>query len=210
MLLSERSRKFEAADKKHGSDNIRIWDLISAGSFTLKVNGEKPTVPQIGCDNKAHGAELCGGTYRFRGCTRISCTIVLRLLFRSFKLPSQQSGGLMYEGPRWMDYAAKPARGTERRFDARSHFLRDRLSRQLRYGPFSRDGVSHDLLSYHHSEASLGSFCQQSAAFKRLWTVSATILSLCAASGQHKEAKNIDYSCQIVTRHTRCNDSRRH
>lgn len=123
-------------------------------------HGEKATVPQIGGDNspKARGAQLCRGTYRFRGCTRISCAIVLRLLFRRFKLPSQQSGGLMYGGPQWMDYAVKPPRGAERRFDARSHFLRDRLSWQLRYGPFSHDGVSHDLLSYRHSEASLGSF----------------------------------------------------
>lgn len=64
----------------------------------------------------------------------------------------------MYGGPRWMDYAVKPPRGAERRFDARSHFLRDRLSWQLRYGPLSADGVSHDHPSYHHSEASLGSF----------------------------------------------------
>lgn len=89
-----------------------------------------------------------------------------------------------------MDYSVKPPRGAERRFDARSRFLRDRLSRQLRYGPFSRDGASHDLLSYHHSEARSvsGEFWQQSAAFTQLRRTPATKLSLCAASGLRKEA----------------------
>lgn len=86
-----------------------------------------------------------------------------------------------------MDYAVKPPRGAERRFDARSHFLRDRLSWQLRCGPFSRDGVSHDLLSHDRSEACSvsGEFWQQSAAFTLLRLAPAMILSLCAASGLH-------------------------